>query len=184
MQRNFTMRRTVILSGLGLLLAADIALAAYNWRSGAGVRTPQQMLAVESQQLKLLKADVERARGIRKQMPAIQQDCERFEKSLPPASSGYSSLVSQLGGVAKSAGVKVTSLTFKTTEVAKKPFLQVTMEATIEGDYTSVVRFLNGLQKSDGLFIVNDLSLASSPQIAGGALRVNLHLQTYFRKTV
>lgn len=183
MQRNFTMRRTVILSVLGLLLAADIALAAYNWRSGAGARTPQQMLTLESQQLKLLKADVERAKGIRKQMPAIQQDCERFEKSLPPASSGYSALISELGGVAKNAGVKVASLNLKGKEVAKKPFVQVEIDAAIEGDYTSVVRFLNGLQKSDGLFIVDDLTLASSPQSAGGALRVNLHLQTYFRKT-
>ena len=181
MAYNFPLRRRVILTGLGLLVAADLGLLAYSWPSSAATRSPQQVLALESQQLKLLKADVERAREIRRQMPSIQQDCERFERSLPAASSGYSALVSELGVTARASGVKIAGQTFRGKEVPARAFLQVDMEATVDGDYTSVVRFLNGLQKSDRLFIVNNLTLASSPQDAGGSLRVNLHLQTYFR---
>ncbi len=181
MPHDFTVRKRIILGALSALLVADTALAVYSWRLSSAPRTPKQVLAQESQQLKLLEADVMRARKIRKDMPAIQQDCDRFEQSLPPAAKGYSAVESELGEVAKKSGVRIAGLNFHSQEVPNRPLSEVSLDAAIEGDYTNVVHFLNGLQKSQGLYIVNDLSLASSPQNAGGGLRVNLHMQTYFR---
>lgn len=183
MRRDFTPRKRATLGALGLLVAADIGLAVYSWHAGAQTGSPQQTLVQESQQLRLLKADIERAQKIRTQMPTIQQDCDRFEKSLASAASGYSTVESDLGEVSRKAGVKIAALNFHQKEVPNRPVSRVELEAVIEGDYASVVRFLNGLQKSPGLYIVNDLSLASSAQNASGALRVNLHLETYFRTT-
>jgi Tfp pilus assembly protein PilO len=184
MARDFTVRKRLILGALGLLIAADTALIAYSWHADSASRTPQQIFAEESQQLKLLKADVERAQKIRKDIPAIQRDCDRFEGSLPPAASGYSTLVGDLEGIARKAGVKIAGVNFHEKQLADKPFVQVILDTTIEGDYPGVVRFVNGVQKAQGLYIVNDLTLGTSSQNVGGTLRVNLHLQTYFRAAV
>jgi hypothetical protein len=67
-------------------------------------------------------------------------------------------------------------------EIPNRGLQMVEMEATVTGDYASVVRFLNGLQRSDSVYEVDGLTLtADSQSHAGGALRVNLRMKTYFR---
>lgn len=184
MRRDFTMRKRILLGTLGVLLAADGGLAYLSWRAATAPRTPQQVLAQTTLQVKLLKADVERAREIRRQMPSIQSDCERFERSMPSAESGYSAVASEMGQMARKAEVKIVSLAYRRKEPGEKPFTQVELDGAIEGDYGSVVRFVNALQRSPGLYIVDDLSLASSAEKAGGLLRVNVRVRTFFRKAV
>jgi hypothetical protein len=58
---------------------------------------------------------------------------------------------------------------------------EVDVTATVNGDYPSVVRFINGLQRSEKFYILDDLTLASAAQNPAAPLRVNLHLKTYFR---
>mgnify|MGYP001608520988 FL=1 len=55
---------------------------------------------------------------------------------------------------------------------------EVTVSATVEGDYVSVVRFINGLERSDNFYLLDSLGLASS---TGGSIKLNLQLRTYFR---
>jgi len=181
MRRDYTIRKRIILATLGLLLAADAGLAWLSWQTATAPRTPRQVLAKTSEQVKLLKADVERARGIRHATPATQSDCDRFERSMLPADSGYSTVTSEVGGMARKAGVKIVSLGYHRKELKEKPFTQVDLEGSIEGDYGSVVRFVNELQRSEGLYIVDDLSLAGSEQ-KSDALRVNVRIRTFFRK--
>jgi Tfp pilus assembly protein PilO len=181
MGAEFTNRKRLILGIVGLLVAGDAALIAYSARNTSSSTAPQETLALETQKLKLLKADVERARKIREAMPAIQEDCDRFEQSLPPASAGYSSVVGELGEIAKKAGVRIEGVSFHEKELENKPFSEVSLDASVEGSYTNVVRFLNELQRAKGFYIVNQLGLAAGSQAAAGKLRVNLHLQTYFR---
>jgi hypothetical protein len=117
-------------------------------------------------------------------MPATQRDCERFERSMLPADSGYSAVTSEIGGLARKAGVKIVSLGYHRKESVEKPFTQVDLDGAIEGDYGSVVRFVNELQRSEGLYIVDDLSLAGSKskEESGAKLRVNVRIRTFFRK--
>lgn len=184
MRRDFTMRKRMILGALGVLLAADGGLAYLSWRAAAAPRTPQQVLAQTTMQVKLLKADVERAREIRRQMPAIQKDCERFERSMPPAEIGYSAVASEVGQIASKARVRIITLAYRRKESGEKPFTQLDLDGAIEGDYGSVVRFVNALQRSQGLYIVDGLELGSTAQKDGGRLRVNVRIRTFFRKTV
>jgi hypothetical protein len=51
--------------------------------------------------------------------------------------------------------------------------------AVVDGDYPSVVRFINDLEHSDTFYVLDGLSLASSG--SGGQLKLNLQLRTYFR---
>lgn len=183
MQRDFTLQKRVILVMVGLLLAVDAGLAFYSWRLASAPRTPQSEFVAQSMQLKVLKGDIKSAQYIKDHMPATRADCERFEQSLPPESGGYSLITAELDQIAKKSGLQVVSIAVKQKEIQDRGVDEVNLDATVSGDYASVVRFVNGLQRSDGFYIVDSLALASDTQnhAASGSIRVGLHLRTYFR---
>jgi Tfp pilus assembly protein PilO len=183
MRRDFSLRKRIILVGVTLLVLADVALAAYSWQLSSAPHAPEQQLAVETIQHNLLKADIKRAQDIRDDIPAIQKDCERFEQSLFPARSGYSAVRSELGTVAKKSGTQLEDLSFKPTEIANRGMTEVVIDATVNGNYKSVIGFLNGLQRSSNLYAVDALSLApeNANQASANVIKVTLHLRTYFR---
>ena len=164
-----------------LLVGADIALAAYSWNFASSPR-PQQDLAVLTRNRDLLRADIARAQDIRKKMPAIQKDCDEFEQSLYPATTGYSSVSAELGEIARKAGLQIES-NFRQEDVKGRPLRQVEIESTVIGSYAGIVHFLNGLQRSNVVYTVEGLSAKSEngPQGATGKVHVTIHMKTYFR---
>ena len=181
MRRDFTVRKRAILGSVILLVLTDVALAAYSWQLSAP-HAPQQQLAMETRQHSLLKADIKRAQDIRENIPAIQKDCDQFEESLFPASAGYSSVRSELGATAKKNGIQLEDLTFKETKIANRGMTEVVLDATVSGDYVSMIGFLNGLQRSANLYQVDSLTLASeNANQASNVIKVVLHVRTYFR---
>jgi Tfp pilus assembly protein PilO len=183
MRSDFTFRRQAILGGVALLVLADVALAVYSWQLASAPQTPRQQFSLEMKQHDLLKADIKRAQDIRDKIPAIQKDCDQFEQSLSPASSGYSFVTSELGSIAKKSGTQLGDLSFRQTEVASRGTTEVTIDATVGGDYKSIIQFLNGVQRSANLYAVETLTLATENANQGnsGVLKVSLHLKTYFR---
>jgi Tfp pilus assembly protein PilO len=185
MRRDFTLRKRIILGGVILLVAADLALAVYSWQLSSAPHTPQERLAIENRQRDLLRADIERAQKIRNNIPSIQKDCDRFEQSLFPASSGYSAVRSELGAIARKSGIQLEDLSFKQTEIANRGMTEVAIDATVNGNYKSVIGFLNGLQRSPNRYAVDSLTLASenANQASANVIKVALHVKTYFRTT-
>ena len=182
MASDFTVQKRLILGGLIALIGADIALAAYSWNMTSSPNDVRQ-LAAETTQLKISQADVERAKNIQSSMPAIQADCDKFEHMLFPASTGYSSVTSELDGIAQKAGAQVQDLSFKQAEVPQRGLTSVEITSTVTGNYAAVVHFVNGVQRSEHVYVLDNLSLSSDTQnpSAGSLIKVTLHLQTYFR---
>lgn len=183
MRRDFTTRRRVILGFVIIVLLADAGLAAYSYELATAPRKSLKESEREGLQLKMLQADISRAQKIKNDMPNIQKDCEKFEKSLLAASSGSSSLSSELGSVARKSGVRLNDLTFKPTAIPERGLTEVAIDSTITGDYKSVIQFLNGLQRSANNYVVESLTLATDNSNQGPAnvIKVGLHLKTYLR---
>jgi Tfp pilus assembly protein PilO len=182
MRHDFKLERRLIIFGLVLLVVADIALAFYGWNLSAG--RPQDELAVLTRNRDLLRADITRAQEIRKKIPAIQEDCDQFEQSLYPASKGYSSVSAELDSIANKAGLSLESSGFRQSEIKGRDLQQVEIEAVVDGSYSQVVHFLNGLQRSPNVYAVEALDAkADSVQGSNGRVRVQLHIKTYFRTT-
>jgi Tfp pilus assembly protein PilO len=183
MKRKVHVQKRLVIGALVLLVLADVALAAYSWQLSAAPRTPQQELAVQNKQLEVLRADIKRGEAIRQLTPAIQRDCDRFEQSLFSVGSGYSSVSAELDAIAKKAGTQIESRDFKQKEIPNRSLQEVQIDITVNGEYTAVVRFLNGLQRSENLYAVDGLTLASDAQNLGatGPIRVSVHMKTYFR---
>jgi hypothetical protein len=183
MSRDFKLDKTLILVGLGILLAADAGLAAYSWRLSSAPRTTQAELAAERRTVGLQKANISDAEKIKEQMPATQKDCDTFEKSLRPVATGSSALSQELGEIAHKAGLQIEGISFKQKELAEHGLTEVAIDAAVAGPYTSVVKFLNGLQRSNALYAVDALALGgdSQSQGPGNTIKVTLHMKTYFR---
>ena len=146
---------------------------------------PNRTSSVLTRNRDLLRADIARAQDIRQKMPAIQKDCDQFEQSLYPASTGYSSVSAELGALATKAGLQLESRSFQQNEVKGRNLEQVDIEAVVTGSYSGVVRFLNGLQRSSNVYAVESLQAKGDEgqQPGRGEVRVSMHIQTYFRTT-
>jgi Tfp pilus assembly protein PilO len=182
MKLDFRRKKTIIVAGLVLLIGADAAMSVYSVVASSS-RSPQQEIAGQNAQLKLLQADVERARSIKKDTPAAKRDCDEFENSLPPAGTGYSAVSSELAEIGRKAGLKISSLSFHQRDIEGRGVAEVAVDATVAGDYKSVVRFLNGLQRSENYYSVDNLALTG--ESAGGApsgtLKVDVHMKAYLK---
>jgi Tfp pilus assembly protein PilO len=183
MKLDFQRKKTIIVAGLVLLIGADAAMAIYSVGMASSGRSPQQVLAGHVAQLKLLQADVERARTIKKDTPSAKRDCDEFESSLPHAGTGYSVVSSELAEIGHKAGLQISSLSFHQRDLEAHGIAEVAVDATVAGDYKSVVRFLNGLQRSENYYSVDNLALTG--ESAGGApsgtLKVDVHMKAYLK---
>jgi Tfp pilus assembly protein PilO len=172
--------KTIIRVILGLVVAADIVLAGINWQMAAATRTPQAELNALKREHALMDADITRAETIRTALPAVEQQCDDFFKqNFRPITSGYSSVISDFGSLSRGSGLQAENLNFHQHEADKRGVTEVDISAVVNGDYSSVVRFVNDLEHSDTFYVLDGLSLASSG--SGGQLRLNLQLRTYFR---
>lgn len=169
-----------VILGLSLLALADIALAVFLSQSGKqselAMRAERDRLAITA---KLLNADVKRAEKIRASLPQVGKDCTDFYgKTFPSAAVGYSSIESDLDSIASHSGLQTSGVSFKPTELKDRGVTELEITAEVNGDYASIIRFINGLEVSKNFYLLNDLSLDSA---STGGIRLQLKLHTYFR---
>lgn len=167
-------------AALALLLAADVALGVFLVRSSREapdeMRAQRDRLAVQS---RLLKADVERGDKIRASLPQVGRDCQNFyQRSFLDATSGYSSIETDLGSIADKAGLKTSGFSFKQEEIKDRGVTEMTITTSVDGNYAAVIEFINGLERSKNFYLLNNLSLNSA---TSGEIKLQLELHTYFR---
>ena len=183
--RDFALQKRLILAGLAILLLADAALGYYYARLSDERQNPREVLAALKRRVELVRADVNRATGIRQRIPASLSRLDEFESSFPAATRGYSSISEELGTLAVENHLLIESQSFHQQELQGRNLTEVVIENTVTGDYAGIVRFLNALQRSKSVFIVQSLELSTSNDNNAGAnapLHISLQLKTYFRK--
>ena len=186
---EFKVKKRLILTGLGLLLAVDGALAFHNSRLAVKEENPEGRLKALSRQVALVRADVERAKKIKARLPEVEKYFDQFETTLPPAGKGYSVVSEEVGGIARDTHVQVEDLKFREKEISGRNVNEIEIEALLGGDYAGIVRFLNRIQRSKNTYVVDSLGLDSAAGVSGanqappGTVKVSLHLRSYFRKT-
>jgi hypothetical protein len=169
-----------IVRGLFALVVIDAGLGVYLWQSLAS--RPQ----AEQADLDKLRAhhrqfgrDVNRAEQIQSSLPDVQRECTRFfEEQFLNTSTGYSAVVEDLGSIAKSAGLPPSTIAFKQRDLEKRGVVEVEVTATVEGEYPALVRFVNGLERSEHLYLLDSLSLAIGQE---KRVKLGLLMKTYFR---
>ncbi len=181
MDRSFSVKRQLILVGLGLLLVADLALAAYSWQSSTALRTPMAQLKEDSHKLDLLNSDIERAERIRHDLPATVADYDRFDASLLPAGTADSTVTAELDELARKSGLRIESLNFRYKELPGRNLTQLDLDTAVDGSYANIVKFMNNLQRSHNFYAVESLNLQAQGQGGPAVMRIGLKMKTYLR---
>jgi len=182
MDRALTVKRRMILAGLIVLLAGDVALAVYSWHMANSLRRPLAQLQSDERKLKLLQIDVDNADRIRHDLPTTVADCDQFEASLLPANAGNSAITSELDDLSKKAGVQVQSLQFRHKELPARNLTAVDLDVSVNGTYANIVKFMNSLQRSKSPYAVDAVTLQpGGSQNAPNELHIGLHMKTFLR---
>jgi hypothetical protein len=187
MPRNFKLKvggpsnpRSVIRLVLGLLAAANLVAGYFVLRPLGGSSEDLRQQVVEMRiQIRQQQATLERTRLMSGKIEIGRGEGDKFmSKYFLPRRSAYSIVMAELNDLASQA--KVTA---KESANAIDPvdgsdtldMMQIT--ANYEATYGDLVRFINMIDKSDRLLVME--SLNATPQQGGGKLNVMMKLDTF-----
>lgn len=88
-----------------------------------------------------------------------------------------SQILTQFGKLAVSNGVAIQHVNYKVEEGIGR-LQPVEMEADLSGNYVSLARFINALERDDMLFIISSITLAGEQN---GPIRLQMKLETYLK---
>ncbi len=102
-----------------------------------------------------------------------------YQQRLPYA---YSQVLTELGAVQARAGVRLTRVNYSQVPVLSGPnaLTQVSMDASISGDYRSVVGFINAVERDHLFFVIGGITLTGQQT---GQVNLRLRLTTFLRAT-
>jgi Tfp pilus assembly protein PilO len=180
MRRNSMYWKRWVRLALGIVLVLDAVLLYANWSAtGAGPQALARQRLDLRQQDKLLGADVRRVAAIRERLSDVQRQADQFyaDEFLQPA-TGYSMIVADLNEISGKAGLHLSRVDFKERPLESRGVTEITVTTSVEGDYANLVRFINGLERTENFYLLENISLAAS---TAGSIKLNLQLRTYFR---
>jgi Tfp pilus assembly protein PilO len=165
---------------VGLIVLADIFFGMALWQAGregpAEMALRRAQLARTAQELQ---ADVERGQKIKASIPQVGKDCDDFYKSaFLDSRTVYSTVDSDITELASKTGVKTNGFTFKARPVPDRNASELDISMSVNGDYGSLLKFVNGIERSKNFYFLNQLELGEA---AASGIRLQLVLHTYFR---
>lgn len=174
-------RNSVTRAALVVILLADAVLFGVYWKLNDSPHVQpgdlNRLVMLEKQ----YRADNARLERFKAELPADEKQWDEFFTThFHPAGAGYSAISEDLGDLSTSAGLHSDTISFHQHAPDARGLMQVDITTAVEGDYDSLVQFLNKLEHSDNFYVLDSLTLASS---SAGKLRLNVQLRTYFRTT-
>jgi Tfp pilus assembly protein PilO len=174
-------RNSVIRWVLAVILMADAVLIGARWRINSSTHVQPGDLNRLTMLEKQYRADNTRLERFRTELPADEKEWDEFFTShFHPAGAGYSAISEDLGDLSRTAGLRSDTISFHQHSPDARGLVEVDISTAVEGDYDSLVQFLNKLEHSENFYVLDSLALASSSL---GKLRLNVQLRTYFRTT-
>jgi hypothetical protein len=175
--------RAVIRLGLGVLLAANLVAAYFVVRpiGGSAQDLAQQALETHSQ-IRQDQGVLDRTRLLVSKIETGRGEGDKFMAGyFLPRRPAYSTVMSELNNLATEAKITSRDSAYTLQPVEGSDTLDMLqISASFEGTYPDLVHFVNLLDKSDGLLIIE--SLNATPQQSAGKLSVLLKLDTFVRE--
>jgi type IV pilus assembly protein PilO len=159
-----------VLAIANIVLLVQLALAWHTLRTDG----PEQL---ELRQVELRTAELQ-AKPLRN-LPERVADSTKgaghfYDRRVPGADSA---ILAELGTLEQKANVRLSRV-----QTAFAPALrdvtEVRMDASVSGDYTSVMRFINSVERDKMFFVIDGLTLTGQQ---GGLVNLRLKMTTYLR---
>jgi Tfp pilus assembly protein PilO len=105
---------------------------------------------------------------------ASKQIADFYKKRLPAQDS---EIPTDFGKLAAENGVTIDQAKYPVKDLEPGGLERVEIEADLSGNYTSLARFINALERADMFFIINSITLGGEQ----GPVKLNLKLETYLK---
>lgn len=167
----------IVAAALGMV---NVALLAYLLWPGTSASAQEAQEASLQQRYNSLKTEVEKWKG---GDPArTRADLKKFyaAENVPVRSSQISEEIEKL---IKDTGVNAPAIRYssETAEKTSLPSVQrIKIETTITGDYAKVARFINKMEQSKLLFIIDKVSLTGQE---GGSVTLQITFNTFLKES-
>jgi Tfp pilus assembly protein PilO len=188
MPRNFNVwppnnPRSVIQLILGILLAANLVAAYFVIRPIGG--SPQELReqAIEMRgQLRQQQATLDRTRVLAGKIESGRTEGDQFmSKYFLPRRTAYSSVMADLNELASQTKVTPKEGAYAIEPIEGSDVLDMMqLSVNYEATYPDLIRFVNLLDKSSRLLIIETLN--ATPQQSGGKLNFMVKLDTFVRE--
>jgi Tfp pilus assembly protein PilO len=172
-------QKSIVRWGLLVILVLDVILLGLNYKLNQAPRVSggelNRLMLLE----KSYRADNARLERFRAELPADEKQWDEFFTSnFRPAGAGYSAVSEDLGDLSHSAGLHTDAISFRQHAPDARGLMEIEITTAVEGDYASLVNFLDKLEHSKNFYVLDSLALAGSN---AGKQRLNIQLRTYFR---
>jgi type IV pilus assembly protein PilO len=105
---------------------------------------------------------------------ASQQIGEFYQRRFPSKNSDISL---ELGKITAANGVQIEQERYKPGDSETVGLEPVEVECDISGNYTSLARFINALERDEMFFVINNVSLGGDPT----GVKLSMKLETYLK---
>lgn len=106
---------------------------------------------------------------------AKHEIAEFYRKRIPEQDS---QIPAEFGKLANENSVAIGQAKYKLAEKTLGDLQPVELEADLSGNYSSLARFINALERDDMFFIINSITLGGEQQ---GPVKLNLKVEAFLR---
>jgi type IV pilus assembly protein PilO len=164
----------VVLLGLNLFLLTRLFLA---WHAASSDRSAEY----ESEHMTYvqLQSQMSHLQGLPQKVDEARIDAAKFyEKRFAP---NYSTMLSELGKIEAKNNVHMTRAQYTATPAINR-LTELRIDASLSGEYTALMHFLNDLERDkDGVFFTINTLTFSGQQ--GGLVNLRLRMTTYLKSS-
>lgn len=136
--------------------------------------------AIDQQRVQLTAARLaaQPLRGLDKKLVTSTSDANAFYQTRLPYAT--SQVAAEVGALAHKEGVRWTRAQYAYTPVlsGKDALTQVSMDASVSGDYRPIVQFINAIERDKLFFVINGINLTGQQS---GQVNLRIRLTTYLR---
>ncbi len=162
--------------GFAILLAVTVTLAVRLGLDWTAIDSrASEVLAGKQVELRALDHQTTPLRGLDKRVEKSRAQMQTFfEKRVPP---NYSSISNRIGEIEVASNVRLTRVQY-TQGVPGSDLTEISMDASITGEYPAIMRFINSLERDPIFFVIRAMNLTGQQ---GGQVSLRMRVSTWLR---
>jgi type IV pilus assembly protein PilO len=160
-----------VMAGVNLL----VAIVYFSPMVGSGETRRQELNRLQNE-LNLKTRQVAPLQNLPQKVILANVQITDFYKQRFPSKN--SQVITEFGKLAAADRVTIEQGKYKVKEVGPGGLQPVEMEADLAGNYTSLAKFINALERDEMFFIINSVTLGGEPQ---GPVKLNVKLEAYLK---
>ena len=162
--------------GFGILAIGTILLGirvGLDWRTISSGNRDE--IAGKQAELRALTIQTAPLRGLGSKVDQSRTQIDAFyAKRIPPS---YSAILETLGQIKAKGPVQLSRAGY-TQAPGSGDLTEIRIDAGLSGDYTGIMRFVNGLERSETFFVIRAMGLTGQQS---GAVNLRLQVSTWLR---